>query len=141
MTYKSAGITRELPTSFIEISPELAKERGVTEGAEVKLISHVGQVTGPVHITDRVFGKELYLPLNSNGKLAVNFLTDNRVDKDTNTPAYKETAVKMKVMKKQGKSPLPGHNHRRGNRQPQMGVEVERKWERNDYIFPGNQVK
>lgn len=141
MTYKSAAITREMPTAFIEISPELAEERGVTEGAEVKLISHTGEVTGPVHITDRVSGKELYLPLNSNGKLAVNYLTDNRVDKDTNTPAYKEIAVKMKVIKKQGKSPLPGHNHRRGNRQPQNGVEVERKWERTDYIFPGSQVK
>lgn len=141
MTYKSKGLAREMPTSFIEVSPELAEERGISEGAEVKLISETGEVTGSVHITDRVSGKELYLPLNSNGKLAVNYLTDNRVDKDTNTPAYKETAVKMKVMKKKGKSPLPDHNFRRGNRQPRIGVEVEQKWDRDDYIFPGSQVK
>ncbi|PAV28813.1 formate dehydrogenase subunit alpha [Virgibacillus profundi] len=141
MTFKSPGLLREMPTSFIEISPELAEERGIKEGAEIKLISEAGEATGIVHVTDRVSGKELYLPLNSNGKSAVNYLTDNRVDKDTNTPAYKEIAVKMEVIKKKGKSPLLGHNHRRGNRQPQIGVLVENKWDRKDYIFPGNQVK
>lgn len=141
MTYKSPGITREMPISFIEVSPELAKERGIKEGAEVKLISHTGEATGPVHITERVQGNELYLPLNANGESAVNQLTDNRVDKDTNTPAFKEIAVRMEVLKKKGKSPLPDHNHRRGNRQPQIGVQVEKKWDRDDYTFPGSKVK
>ncbi|SFD46268.1 formate dehydrogenase major subunit [Lentibacillus persicus] len=141
MTYKSEALTHKMPTAFIEISPELAEERGVNEGAEVKLISESGEATGAVHITDRVSGKELYLPLNDNGKTAVNYLTDNSVDKDTDTPAYKEIAVKMEVIKKKGKSPLPPHNFRRGNPQPQIGVQPERKWARRDYEFPGSQVK
>ncbi|RYG73985.1 formate dehydrogenase subunit alpha [Lentibacillus lipolyticus] len=141
MTYKSAAITSKMPTVFIEISPELAKERGIHEGAEVKLVSRAGEVTGPVHVTDRVSGNELYLPLNDNGKTAINYLTDNSVDKDTDTPAYKEVAVKMEVIKKKGKSPLPPNNYRRGNPQPQISVRVEEKWERDDYIFPGSQVK
>ncbi|GGJ97772.1 putative formate dehydrogenase [Lentibacillus kapialis] len=141
MTYKSEAITRKMPSAFIEVSPELASERGINEGAEVKLISEAGDVTGPVHITDRVSGRELYLPLNDNGKTAVNYLTDNRVDKDSNTPAFKEIAVKMEVIKKKGKSPLPPNNYRRGNPQPQIGVQPERKWARNDYEFPGSQVK
>ncbi|WP_163970840.1 formate dehydrogenase subunit alpha [Oceanobacillus halotolerans] len=141
MTYKSAAITRKTPNAFIEVSPELAKERGIQEGAEVKLTSHTGSVTGMVHVTDRVRGKELYLPLNDNGKTAINLLTDNRVDKDTNTPAYKEVAVKMEVIKKKGKSPIPPNNFRRGNRQPQISVNVERKWQRADYHMPGSQVK
>lgn len=140
MTYKSPGIVRKTPNAFIEVSPELADERGIEEGALVRLTSHAGTATGEVHITDRVSGKELYLPLNDNGKSAVNFLTDNRVDKDSNTPAYKEIAVKMDVIHKKGKSPIPDNNHRRGNPQPQVSVGVERKWERDDYIFPGNQV-
>ena len=141
MTFKTAGLIREMPTSFIEISPELAKERGIQEGAEVKLASKVGEVTGIVHVTDRVAGNELYIPLNAVGKSAVNYLTDNSVDKDSNTPAYKEIAVKMEVITKKGKSPLPSHNHRRGNRQPQISVQVEKKWARDDYIFPGSRVK
>ncbi len=141
MTYKSPAITSKLPSAFIEISPELAKERGINEGGEVKLISRTGEVTGSIHITDRVRGRELYLPLNDNGKTAINYLTDNSVDKDTNTPAYKEVAVKMEVIKKKGKSPLPPNNYRRGNPQPQIGVRVEKKWQRNDYTFPKRQVK
>ena len=30
-------------TSFVEISPELAEDRGIHEGAEVKLISETGE--------------------------------------------------------------------------------------------------
>lgn len=141
MTYKSEGLRHELPGAFVEIAPELAKERGVEEGATVKLISPEGYVIVAAHITDRVHKNELYLPLNDNGKSAVNYLTNNTVDKDTNTPAFKEVAVKMRVLKKKGKSPIPSQNHRRGNRQPQVGVNVEEKWERNDYTFPGSVVK
>lgn len=140
MTFKSAGLLREMPTSFIEVSPELAAERGLREGAEVKLTSKAGEVIGTAHITDRVQGKTLYIPLNSVGKAAINLLTDNSVDKDTNTPAFKEVAVKMDILTKKGKSPLPKHNHRRGHRQPQVGVQVERKWDRTDYTFPGDEV-
>lgn len=141
LTFKSEGILREMPNSFVEMSPELAKERGIEEGATVKLSSHVGTVTEVVHITERVQGNELYLPLNTVGESAVNLLTDNRTDKDTNTPAFKEVAVKMEVLNKKGNSPLPKHNFRRGNKQPQIGVQVEKKWERSDYIFPGSKVK
>ncbi|WP_181349053.1 formate dehydrogenase subunit alpha [Thalassobacillus sp. CUG 92003] len=141
MTYRSPGIQRKTPNAFIEVSHELAEERGIKEGAEVKLISEAGEATGTVTVTERVSGNELYLPMNNNGKSAVNYLTDNRVDKDVDTPAYKEIAVKMEVLKKKGKSPIPSNNHRRGNRQPQISVRVEDKWKRSDYEFPGNKVK
>ena len=139
MTYKTPGLKDKMPTAFIEVSPELAKERGINEGAEVKLVSPAGEVTGSVHITDRVSGNELYLPANDSGQAAINFLTDNSVDKDTNTPAFKEVAVNMQVLKKKGKSPLPPNNYRRGNPIPQQGVQVEQKWQRDDYTFPKSQ--
>ncbi|MUV36313.1 Formate dehydrogenase [Lentibacillus sp. JNUCC-1] len=140
MTYKSDKLTYELPNTFLEVSPELAKERNIEEGAHVKLISRYGEVTVYVHITNRVQNNELYLPLNDSGESAINFLTSSDVDKDTNTPAFKEVAVKMKVLKKKGKSPIPDHNHRKGNRQPQIGVQVEKKWARSDYVKPGSKV-
>src|SRR5699024_8721190 len=40
MTYKSPGLKDKLPNTFLEVAPDLAKERGINEGAEVKLISH-----------------------------------------------------------------------------------------------------
>ncbi len=98
MTYKSEGITRKTPFCFIKVSPELAKERGLKDGSTVRLTSQTGSVKGRVVVTERVKGKELYIPLNDNGDLAVNRLTLSEVDKDTDTPAYKDTAVKMDLL-------------------------------------------
>jgi formate dehydrogenase major subunit len=89
-----------------------------------------------VLVTDRVQGKQLYLPLNSTAE-PVNRLTGSGIDRDTHTPAYKETAVQMIAMPAQGPSPLPRTNFRFGNPTPQNGVEVERKWQRDDYRLPG----
>ncbi|MBM7644660.1 formate dehydrogenase major subunit [Scopulibacillus daqui] len=141
LTYKSEGIKRKTPHAFIEVSPELAKERGIKDGSTVRLVSPYGACKGRVVVTDRVRGKELYIPMNDNGETAINRLTSSEVDKDTDTPAYKDTAVRMEVLEVEGENPLPANNHRYGNRTPQQGVLVERKWERDDYVFPGDLVK
>ncbi len=69
----------------------------------------------------------------------MNRLTSSHTDKATHTPAYKETAVNMRVLPEaNGGSPLPRINPRFGHPTPQNGVEVERKWKRPDYHMPGN---
>lgn len=141
MTYKSEGIARKTPRAFIEVSPELAEERGVKDGSVVRLVSPFGAVKGSALVTERVSGNELYIPMNDNNELAVNRLTSNEVDKDTDTPAYKDTAVRMEVLEIDGENPLPANNHRYGHRTPQKGVLVEEKWAREDYMFPGDVVK
>jgi formate dehydrogenase major subunit len=89
-------------------------------------------------VTDRVRGKELYMPTNST-ESPVNRLTSSHTDKITHTPAYKETSVRMRVLPESGENPLPRSNHRFGHPTPQSGVEVERKWKRPDYRIPGSQ--
>ena len=88
-------------------------------------------------VTDRVTGRELYMPMNST-ESPVNRLTSSHTDKVTHTPAYKETAVRWRCWPKCGDSPLPRINPRFGHPTPQHGVEVERKWKRADYRVPGN---
>jgi len=88
-------------------------------------------------VTDRVHGKELYMPMNS-VESPVNRLTSSHTDHVTDTPAYKEASVHMKVLAEVGESPLPRINPRFGHPTPQNGVEVERKWKRADYEPPGN---
>ena len=136
MTYRSAGIRRMTPQTFLEVSPELAEERGVATGAYVQLRSPFGQLKVQVLISDRVQGKQLYLPINSVLE-PVNKLTSSQVDRATHTPAFKETAVRMTVLGETGPSPLPRENFRFGKRTPQMGVEVERKWKQPGYWVPG----
>jgi formate dehydrogenase major subunit len=139
MTYRSPGIKRMTPRNFVEVSAELAQERGLEDGRYVQLKSHYGQVKVQVLITDRVQGKQLYMPMNSILE-PVNKLTSAHTDRDTHTPAFKELSVQMIALPEQGKNPLPLENFRNGRRTPQSGVEVERKWARADYRLPGTQV-
>jgi formate dehydrogenase major subunit len=136
LTNRAAGIRHMTPDTFVEVSPELAKERGVQSGSWVQLTSRYGKVRVRVLVTDRVKGKELYMPMNS-VESPVNRLTSSHTDAQTHTPAYKETSVNMRVLDEPvGDSPLPCTNHRFGHPTPQRGVEVERKWNREDYRPP-----
>jgi formate dehydrogenase major subunit len=137
MTYRVAGIQEETPNRFLEVSPELAEKRGIATGQWVDITSRNGEIRTQVLVTNRVKGNQAYMPLNS-PETPVNLLTGNFTDRNTHTPAYKETAVKMKVLPWCGENPLPRMNFRYGKPTPQRGVEVERKWKRADYKMPGN---
>ena len=135
MTNKSSGIQAKVPEVFVEVSPQLAKERGVNDGALVRLVSPFGAVKLTALVTDRVKKNELYLPMNSVDKdSAINFLTGPIYDNRTHTPAYKQTKVRMEVLNASGDHPLPKTNPRNKKRYPQNGVEVERKWNRPGYV-------
>ncbi|MGX0194304.1 formate dehydrogenase subunit alpha [Staphylococcus haemolyticus] len=146
MTYQTEMIKYKVPNAFVEISPELAKDRDIHEGAELRLISETGEATLIATVTDRVKDREIYIPLNndamSNGDLgAINKLTNSDVDKYTDTPSYKRTSCRMEVLTRKGKSPLNPTNFRVDKkRNPQYSVQVQKKWERPDYVFPGNVV-
>src|SRR6185369_14035631 len=97
LTYRTEGVREQTPNVFVEISPELAQERNVQSGRWVQLISRYGRVRVQALVTDRVHGKELYMPMNSTEN-PVNRLTSSFTDPVTHTPAFKEVAVKMVVL-------------------------------------------
>jgi formate dehydrogenase major subunit len=136
MTYRSPGIRAITPRNFVEVSPELAAERGITSGRHVQLTSPYGRVRVQVLVSDRVRGKQLYMPMNSIEE-PVNLLTSSHTDRATHTPAFKETSVHMTLLPEQGENPLPRQNFRFGTRTPQAGVEIERKWAQTGYRMPG----
>jgi formate dehydrogenase major subunit len=140
MTYRSPGIREKVPCTFVEISPDLAAERGIASGSEVELTSRHGNIRVRALVTDRVQGNQLYMPMNSVDE-PVNRLTGSCTDKVTSTPAYKEASVRIEVIKAKGISPLPPSNPRFGHPTPQRGVEVERKWKRSDYRPPSGLVQ
>jgi len=137
LTYRSPGIKEKTPDTFVEVSQDLAKERGIKSGSLVQLNSRRGRLRVRAVVTDRVHNGQLYMPMNS-AENPVNVLTGSHTDPATHTPAYKETAVSMQVLSVDGESPLPRFNSRFGTPTPQHGVEVERKWKRPDYRMPGN---
>ena len=106
------------------------------------MISETGEASLLAHITDRVKGKEIYIPLNNdaleNGDLgAINALTNSDVDPYTDTPSYKRTHARMEVVTKRGKSPLNPMNSELINSGNHNIVFKFKKWERSDYVFPG----
>jgi formate dehydrogenase major subunit len=139
LTYRTEGIREKTPDTFVEVSPELAAEREIQSGNWVQLTSRYGRVRVRALVTDRVHGKELYMPMNS-VESPINRLTSSHTDPVTHTPAYKEASVKLTVLPEIGDNPLPRTNSRWGHPTPQHGVEVERKWQRADYRPPGPQL-
>jgi formate dehydrogenase major subunit len=135
LTYRVEGIRQKTPDTWVEVSPELARERGIVSGTRVLLTSRHGHVRVRALVTDRVHGKQLYMPMNST-ESAVNRLTGSHTDPITHTPAYKETAVRLQVLPEVDESPLPRINSRFGHPTPQRGVQIERKWARSDYSVP-----
>jgi formate dehydrogenase major subunit len=137
MTYRVAGIREETPERYIEISEELAGERGIESGRWLRVVSRHGSLVIKALVTTRVQGKQVYIPLFSQ-EGPINILTGSHADNATHTPAYKETAVRIKVLPKQDSNPLQPLNFRYSGRPtPQSGVEVERKWKRKEYRMPG----
>jgi formate dehydrogenase major subunit len=140
MTYRVSGIQEETPERYLEISEELAHEQGIVSGRWVRVTSRHGSLVIKALVTNRVFGKQVYLPhLSQEGP--INILTGSHADVATNTPAFKETAVRIRLLPEQGSNPLKPLNPRfSGKPTPQTGVEVERKWKRKDYHMPGTET-
>ncbi|MCL6594099.1 MAG: oxidoreductase, partial [Alicyclobacillus sp.] len=134
LTYRVPGIQAKVPSAYVEVSQELADERGIRDGALVRVVSPFGQVKLRAVVTDRVLGKEIYIPMNSAAnEEAVNLLTSSASDKDVDTPAYKDMKVRLEVLEDTGAPPLVRGNYRLATPNPQPGVQVEKKWARADY--------
>ena len=138
MTYKVKGIREELPDTFVEVSPELAAERGIEDGTYLEIKSKHGWVKVRALVSDRVKGKQLYMAMNTID-FPVNRVTSSNTDRATHTPAFKEAAVQIRILEKR-ESPLPRRNFRSGHPTPQRGVEVECKWGQRGYHPPGEEL-
>lgn len=135
LTYRVPGMRQKVDGTFVEVSPTLARERGLADGDWVRLISRRGFVKARVVVGTSVRGNEVYMPLCSSTE-SVNHLTSSERDPYVDTPAYKDTAVRLEKLDERGPSPLPRTNPRFGSPTPQQGAEVERKWARLDYRPP-----
>ena len=135
-TGQGPRVRHEVPHWFVEVSPKLARERGIEDGTWVRVTSRRDSVELRAVVTDRVRDDVLYMPIH-HAKPSMNKLTGDHHDPVVNTPGYKETAVKIEVLDRpKGEPPLPYHNYRYGHRTPNSGPRVEDKWARDDYVAP-----
>lgn len=79
---------------FIEVNPVDAEMLRVQDGEMIRVTSRRGSVEGKVKVTDRVPPKMVFLPFHFS-EAAANILTAAVIDPDSETPAYKISAVKV----------------------------------------------
>ncbi len=137
LTGESAGLVGLVPEMFIEVSPALAKEKGIASGDTVRLVSRSGAVVAKAWVTDRVQGRTVFLPLHGRTSDAVNLLTGAARDSVAATPAYKEIPARIERVRSPGgepEPPVPRANFRRAvAAPPQVGIRIEEKWKRSDF--------
>jgi formate dehydrogenase major subunit len=109
--HQKGGLLNEVqPGFFIEIPEGLAREKGIENGSQVKVISKRGQIQGIAMVTKRLYpmkvdGKDIWqigFPIhwgyagdpNHTGPLA-NLLTPSAMDANTWTPEYKAFLVRL----------------------------------------------
>ncbi|MBS7456980.1 formate dehydrogenase subunit alpha [Coralloluteibacterium stylophorae] len=129
-------IDSQVPAWFVEVGSDLAAERGIEDGTWLRVTSRRDSVEVRAVVTDRVQGRTLYMPIH-HVKPGMNQLTGPHHDPDVDTPAYKETAVRIEVLPRpKGEPALPYNNYRYGQRTPNGGTDAGAKWARPDYVEP-----
>ncbi|TRM83965.1 formate dehydrogenase subunit alpha [Sulfolobus sp. A20-N-F6] len=138
MTRRVQGIMKKVPETFVEISKELATKYSIKDGDLVLVKSKFGgEIKARAIVSERVQGEEIFIPLfASDPSNGVNNLTGQVFDKGSGTPGYKDTPVVIeKIEEGKGKTPLPLDNWRFHvkERKRQIGIEVEKKWKREEF--------
>ncbi|MDN7023926.1 formate dehydrogenase subunit alpha [Methanoculleus sp. FWC-SCC1] len=94
MTRRSATLDNEVPTGWIEINPEDAKDLGIKDGETVKASSRRGSIIVPARVTKDIMKGVMFMPFHFK-ECAANILTNNALDPIAKIPEFKACAVKV----------------------------------------------
>ena len=94
MTRRSDTLAKEVPTGWIEINTEDAKELGIADKEMIKAITRRGEVEVGAKVTDDIMKGVMFMPFHF-AECAANFLTNNALDPIAKIPEYKACAVKV----------------------------------------------
>ena len=78
--------------NFCEINSKNAKDLGIKDGDNIRIISKRGQIESVAHVTDDIKLDTIFIPV-SNRK--INYLTNDLYDKESLQPDYNQSAVKI----------------------------------------------
>ena len=93
----------------MEVSPELAQERGIETGSWVELTSRYGKVRVQAVVTERVTGKELYMPMNSVDRAGESADQQLYRQGDAYAGVQRDVGADEGVPDADGENPLPRH--------------------------------
>lgn len=85
-------LLKHKPLNFCEINPKNAKELGIKNADNIKIISKRGEIESIAHITNDIKLDTIFIPV-SNRK--INYLTNDLYDKESLQPDYNHSAVRI----------------------------------------------
>ena len=95
ITRRVQGLMELAPRLEIAIHPSDARRLGVDEGAELRVESRRGELTGYARVTEAVKAGAIFVPFVKLDESAANFLTNAAFDPSSKIPEYKVCAVKV----------------------------------------------
>ena len=95
LTRRVQGLMELAPRLEIAIHPSDARRLGVDDGAELRVESRRGELTGYALVTEAVKAGAIFVPFVKLGESAANFLTNAAFDPSSKIPEYKVCAVKV----------------------------------------------
>jgi len=98
MTRKTELLNKEVPTGYVEITPNDAKKLNITNGELVLVQSRRGEIKSKALITERVPQGTIFMPFHFR-ECAANVLTNPALDPVAKIPEYKVCAARVKKIK------------------------------------------
>ncbi len=92
MTRRSISLESEVPTGWIEINSEDAKDLGVVDGEMVIAKTRRGEIRVPARVTKEIMKGVMFMPFHF-AECAANILTNNALDPIAKIPEFKACAV------------------------------------------------
>jgi formate dehydrogenase major subunit/formate dehydrogenase alpha subunit len=94
MTMKTEGLNERAPESFVEISPNDARNFGLRDGDRARVASRRGEIVVKVKISSKAVDGTIFIPFHY-ARAAANRLTNAVLDPISGIPEFKVCAVKL----------------------------------------------
>ncbi len=98
LTRRVQGLLDLAPRLEVDIHPADARRLGVADGAEIRVTSRRGNLTGFAHLTEAVRPGSIFVPFVKFADSAANFLTNSAHDPVSKIPEYKVCAVAVEAI-------------------------------------------
>ena len=92
MTRRSSTLDSEVPTGWIEINVEDAKELGIADKELIKAKTRRGEIEVPARVTPDIMKGVMFMPFHF-AECAANMLTNDALDPVSKIPEFKACAV------------------------------------------------
>ena len=99
MTRRSTGLDSREPTPTVEISPDDARELGISDGDAVRITSRRGSVEISARVSPRVARHQVFIPMHYR-EAAANLLTNPKLDPYAGIPELKVSAVRIEPVRR-----------------------------------------